>query len=523
MAFPYGKDLLYQEDFMKKKFLFGLIALLSVSFIFFGCGDSGGGGGGLGGGLDEEAAALATELTDLNFTGVTYNSAGEVFLNEGGAVPAGETLSVPDGLTLVLPADQDLTVPLDGTIEVAAGGALRIAETATLTGDAGATIVIAAGVIVTGGTNFYDAEGEPLPTVAAGTIYKWDEDVDGEDTPGWKAQAPAKVTAGTIAGVAAPVTGVAGATTVTTTDDYTGTVTWTPTLVDGKFVAEIVYTATITLTPKTGYTFTEFAGGFIVTGVDEDYDEGDFTDGLKEAASGANWVVTAVFEATEAEAEPDEVDPVPGAEGALGTANVAATSFDVTWTKATDDVSEGTALTYAVYYSTTDFGDNEVATIEAGTAGNTDTDVATLAITGLTPATPYYFAVIVADEAGNKAAYTKSTVTTLADTTLPTIATPVLGTANVAATSFDVTWTKATDDVSEVTALTYFVYYSTSDFADNEVATIEAGTGANSGDLDIATFTITGLTTGTPYYFAVIVVDEAGNKAAYTKSTETTS
>jgi uncharacterized repeat protein (TIGR02543 family) len=33
---------------MKKKFLFGLIALLSVSFIFFGCGDSGGGGGGLG-------------------------------------------------------------------------------------------------------------------------------------------------------------------------------------------------------------------------------------------------------------------------------------------------------------------------------------------------------------------------------------------------------------------------------------------------------------------------------------------
>jgi hypothetical protein len=455
MTFPYGKGLLYQEDFMKKKFLFGLIALLSVSFIFFGCGDSGGGGGGLGGAFEEEAAALATELeTDLSFTGVTYNSAGEVFLNEGGAITGGKTLAVPANLALVLPAGQPLTVAATGKIEVAAGGAFTIAETATLTGDAaGATIVIAAGVTVTGGTNFYDAEGEPLSTVAAGTIYIWDEDADGDGTDGWKAQAPVKVTAGAITGVTAPETGETAATIVTATAEYSGTVTWAPALVAGKFAAETVYTATITLLPETGYTFAGFSGPFTVAGVDTSYSEDDFTAGLKQSASGTNWVVTAIFEATEAEAEPDELAPVPGDDGVLAASAVTATGFTVSWTAATDEGgSAAEDLKYFVYTHTEAFSANTVDTIIAegalfntgGTAG-----ITTLAITGLNASTTYYFAVIVADEEGNKDAYTSGSQATTAAPTASVAGNNIAGTSDVILTPVDLTITISHDKIAE--------------------------------------------------------------------------
>jgi len=57
--------------------------------------------------------------------------------------------------------------------------------------------------------------------------------------------------------VAAPVVGIAPATTVTATAQYTGVVTWSPVVaVGGTFAAGTVYTATITLTPKAGYTLT---------------------------------------------------------------------------------------------------------------------------------------------------------------------------------------------------------------------------------------------------------------------------
>jgi len=63
-----------------------------------------------------------------------------------------------------------------------------------------------------------------------------------------------------ITGVTAPVTGATPVTTITATAQYTGSVTWLPN--DGVFAGETEYTATITLTAKSGFTLTGVAANF---------------------------------------------------------------------------------------------------------------------------------------------------------------------------------------------------------------------------------------------------------------------
>ncbi len=63
-----------------------------------------------------------------------------------------------------------------------------------------------------------------------------------------------------ILGVTKPVTWATPVTTITETAQYTGTVSWSPG--HNPFQGETVYTATITLTPKTGYTLTGVAADF---------------------------------------------------------------------------------------------------------------------------------------------------------------------------------------------------------------------------------------------------------------------
>ena len=90
-----------------------------------------------------------------------------------------------------------------------------------------------------------------------------------------------------IAGVTAPAHGATPVTTITANDQYSGTVTWAPT-VSGTFDYATAYTATITLTPKSGYTLTGVAADFFTvagsTSVSNAADTG---------------VITAAFPATE--------------------------------------------------------------------------------------------------------------------------------------------------------------------------------------------------------------------------------
>lgn len=93
------------------------------------------------------------------------------------------------------------------------------------------------------------------------------------------------ITYAAILGITAPVTGSTPVTVITETIQYTGTISWSGT--PAKFTALTTYTATITLTPKTGYTLSEITTDFFtVAGV---------TTVSNSAGSG---VVTAIFPPT---------------------------------------------------------------------------------------------------------------------------------------------------------------------------------------------------------------------------------
>lgn len=95
------------------------------------------------------------------------------------------------------------------------------------------------------------------------------------------------VTEPAIGGVTAPVVGETPVTAITEGKQFTGTVTWSPNLVDGKFGPQTVYTATITLMPKAGYKLDGVAANFFTVA------------GATSVSNGANsGVVTAVFPAT---------------------------------------------------------------------------------------------------------------------------------------------------------------------------------------------------------------------------------
>src|SRR5680860_305710 len=94
-----------------------------------------------------------------------------------------------------------------------------------------------------------------------------------------------------ITGVTAPVTGATPVDTITATDQYTGTVTWDP--ADSTFAGTTVYTATITLAAKPGFTLTGVAVNFFTVA------------GAVATNPIDSGVVTAVFPATAAVAVGD--------------------------------------------------------------------------------------------------------------------------------------------------------------------------------------------------------------------------
>lgn len=83
-------------------------------------------------------------------------------------------------------------------------------------------------------------------------------------------------------------------------------------------------------------------------------------------------------------------------------------SLDLSWTKATDNETDGSELAYIIYYSTI----NNIDTVENmeanGTKAGETFDIDSKSITGLEADTEYYFNIIVKDKVGNKTAYTSA-------------------------------------------------------------------------------------------------------------------
>lgn len=95
-----------------------------------------------------------------------------------------------------------------------------------------------------------------------------------------------KVTAPAVVGIPAPIAGEKPVYGING-EQFTGTITWSPDLIDSKFGPQTVYTATITLTPRVGYTLSGVAANFFTV------------EGATSVSNAANsGVVTAVFPKT---------------------------------------------------------------------------------------------------------------------------------------------------------------------------------------------------------------------------------
>ena len=120
-----------------------------------------------------------------------------------------------------------------------------------------------------------------------------------------------------ISGVTAPVRGATPVTTITETEQFTGTVTWDPAIAaGGKFAANTVYYAQINITPKTGWTLEGLANNFFTVADAEEmiYDisnpgsfEAKFPKTAAASGGGGGGVVTPTVTGVAIKAAPDKV------------------------------------------------------------------------------------------------------------------------------------------------------------------------------------------------------------------------
>lgn len=198
-------------------------------------------------------------------------------------------------------------------------------------------------------------------------------------------------------------------------------------------------------------------------------------------------------------------------------AQTTATSIHLTWTAPGDDGAIGTATQYDLRYST--------ATITAGNFGsatqwNTTPTPAvagtsqTTTLTGLTPATTYYFAIKAVDNAGNWG--TISNVVSKATLAAPDVTPPAALAVNmgtVTDTTAVMNWTSTGDDSLTGTASSYDVRYSSSPItlANWNAATQATGEPVPAVAGTSQAYTVRNLTREGTYYFAIRAADETGN------------
>jgi ribosomal 50S subunit-associated protein YjgA (DUF615 family) len=121
-------------------------------------------------------------------------------------------------------------------------------------------------------------------------------------------------------------------------------------------------------------------------------------------------------------------------------------------------------------------------------------------------------------EAGKAGANSLSKLQAFADNTAPTVGSLTLSlpqSVGANSNTINVSWTKASDNISVVSSLTYKVFNHTANTNMELLGSEQNGT-------DINSTSYTGLDYLTPYYVLVKVSDEAGNNSNYTIATITT-
>jgi hypothetical protein len=217
---------------------------------------------------------------------------------------------------------------------------------------------------------------------------------------------------------------------------------------------------------------------------------------------------------------PDDTT-APAAITTLATGTVTAHTVILTWTAVGDDGATGTAKQYDIRYSTATITADNFASASAVSGEPTPTAAGTaqtMTVTGLTAATPYYFAMKTRDEASNWSDISNVAPATTAesgDESAPVAVTDLDGAAT-STSSVLLTWTAPGDDESTGTAAEYDIRYATGGLTNASwgSATPVSGEPAPAVAGTAQQMTVAGLEADEDYYFAMKTRDEAGNESA---------
>ena len=202
-------------------------------------------------------------------------------------------------------------------------------------------------------------------------------------------------------------------------------------------------------------------------------------------------------------------------------------TINLSWTAPGDDGSSGTAKNYLVRYADTIIDAtswNSATPVNIGlptpkNAGSAETMI----VTGLTPGHSYFFAVRAQDETPNTGAMSNSPSAMASnDTIAPAVIMNLVVVSGTQEGSVNLSWTAPGDNASLGTVAAYLIRYSTVAIS-NETAWTSA-TPVSSGIPvpqvagSTEAMTVTGLTGGTAYYFAVRARDEVPNLGSLSNS-----
>ena len=131
----------------------------------------------------------------------------------------------------------------------------------------GGTPVTPETTVTTASNHVLYAQWTPVPTATPTPIPTPTPTPKPTPTP---TPAPVKISISSMAimfppGYMQPKAGQIAPTSINATPQYSATISWSPALSSGNFVAGTIYTATITITPKTGYTLTGVSANFFNT------------------------------------------------------------------------------------------------------------------------------------------------------------------------------------------------------------------------------------------------------------------
>ncbi len=220
-------------------------------------------------------------------------------------------------------------------------------------------------------------------------------------------------------------------------------------------------------------------------------------------------------------------DTPPSAIADLVAGNPQLTSVALTWSAPRDAMNPGNAATsYDIRYSTDPVSDASFAAatpVPQNLVPAAPDSAESFTVTGLNPATTYYFAIKSVD-LGSNISGLSNLVT--ADTLIPDVTAPAavtdLRVVDINNRSLTLAWTTTGDDGTTGTASTYDIRMSTDpiDDANFASAAVVAQGLAPSPAGQTETFVVTGLTPGTTYHFAMKVADETPNWSALSNVVE---